>query len=154
MGFRVQGSGFRVQGSGFKVQGSGFKVQGSRFGVQGSRFRVLGPRFRVQGSEAIYKSEYRITNNECRMSKEGILSIYKKQRMTKEKEDQGYDLEKQFFIINSALRPFFFKKSERSDSALRHSIFSIRYSKFAFSEFLFRSDRQFFWPAAGLKPDT
>jgi hypothetical protein len=39
------------------------------------------------------------------------------------------------------------KKIERSDSALRHSIFD-------YSEFLFRLDRPFFWPAAALAPET
>jgi hypothetical protein len=39
------------------------------------------------------------------------------------------------------------KKTERSDSTLRQSSFD-------FSEFLFRSDRLFFWPAAALKPET
>ncbi len=39
------------------------------------------------------------------------------------------------------------KKIERNDSTLRQS-------SFVFLEFLFRFDRPFFWPAAGLKPDT
>ena len=41
----------------------------------------------------------------------------------------------------------------RQNSLLRHSTFIIRNSIFAFSEFLFRFDRPFFWPATGLNPE-
>ena len=41
---------------------------------------------------------------------------------------------------------------------IRYSLFDIRYLSasggFAFSEFLFRFDRPFFWPAVGLTPET
>jgi hypothetical protein len=66
----------------FRVQGSGFKVQGSRFRVQGSLLRLPGyagqAGFWVQRSEGIYKSEYRITNVECRR-KEFCLFIKNKE---------------------------------------------------------------------------
>jgi len=51
--------------------------------------------------------------------------------MTEVKEDKAYDLEDCFIDITSLHGPFFFKKSERSDFTLRHSIFDIL--RFAFN---------------------
>ncbi len=65
--FRVQR--FRVQGSGFKVQGS--KVQGSK--VQGSGFKVQGSAPPPATAARLIEKETlkkRISNNECRISKE------------------------------------------------------------------------------------
>jgi hypothetical protein len=53
-------------------------------------------------------------------------------------------------------------KAEQRTAELRHSIFMIRYSTFdirflinsARPKLLFRFDRPFFWPAAGLTPET
>ena len=53
--------------------------------------------------------------------------------MTEVKEDKTYDLGERSININSLHGPFFYKKTERSDSTLRHSIFDIRYSAVRFS---------------------
>jgi hypothetical protein len=69
---KVQGSGFRVQGSRFRVQGSGFKVQGSGFKVQSSAPPLAKKTAGLIKKETLKK---RISNNECRMSKECILPV-------------------------------------------------------------------------------
>jgi len=53
--------------------------------------------------------------------------------MNEVEEDKTYDLEERFIDVKSLHGPFFFKKTERSDSTLRHSTFDIRYSAVRFS---------------------
>jgi len=50
--------------------------------------------------------------------------------------------------------PFDTEAHDRQNTLLRHSTFRIRYSIFAFSQFLFRLDWPLFRPAAALTPDT
>jgi hypothetical protein len=58
-------------------------------------------------------------------------------------------LRSDFFKNNNDRIPYF---------NIRYSLFDIRYLSafggFAFSEFLFAFERQFFWPVAGLNTDT
>ncbi len=61
-------------------------------------------------------------NAECRISKEGIPSILSK---------------KIDIWIESTVRSFILRKSEQSDSTLRHSTFDIRYSAVRFSSLYF-----------------
>jgi hypothetical protein len=53
--------------------------------------------------------------------------------MAEETENKAYDLEVRLIDNNSTARSFNFKKAERSETTLRHSIFDIRYSAVRFS---------------------
>jgi hypothetical protein len=117
-GFRVQR--FRVQGSRFRVQGLGLRLrlrphtQGSRFGVLGSRFKVLSFGFKVSGINPAF----------ARLCASLVEKETLKKRITN--IEQG--------ITNIEVKySIFFKRTERSDSSLRHS--AVRYSIFCGSLF-------------------
>jgi hypothetical protein len=58
-------------------------------------------------------------------------------------------------VWNRCAQSFFKNNNDRIPYFdIRYSLFDIRYSIFVFSEFLFRFDRPFFWPAAALNTDT
>ncbi len=59
--------------------------------------------------------------------------------------------EQTFIAIN---RPITAELGVKSTFDLRHSSFRVRYSLFAFSMFLYRLGRPFFWPAAALNPES
>jgi hypothetical protein len=63
-------------------------------------------------------------------------------------------------VLNRCALSFFKNNNDRIPYFdIRYSLLTVRrrrvrYSLFAFSEFLFRFDRPFFWPAAVLTPET
>ena len=105
--------------------GSGLKgSEVQRFRGSGFRCEVSGVSVQASGQRSYETSRGRIANRR-------ISNI--EYRMSKE-----------------GILSILSKKIKRSDSTLRQSSVVIHHS--IFHQFLFRSDRPFFWPAAGLKP--
>ena len=80
-------------------------------------------------------------NIECRMSKDGFASGF-----AFGYEPTGRSI---FFLKN---RPFDTEAHDGQNTLLRHSIFIIRYSTFAFLQCLLRFDWPFFKPVVWLNP--